>query len=87
MKHIQAEVEILRIWPLLTACSGSLFVAARTRTVNGCLALAPKPAHFASSRTRNSFACVGAGISPISSSSNVPASASSKQPMRLWPRP
>ena len=35
-----------------------------------------------SSSTRKSFACVGAGISPISSSSSVPASASSKQPMR-----
>src|SRR5256885_8718514 len=71
-----------RNWPLLTACSGSLLVAAITRTSTGVSLLLPSRRTLRSSNTRNSFACVGAGISPISSSSSVPESASSKHPMR-----
>jgi len=64
------------------ACSGFLFVAARTRTSIGVSTLLPRRLTLRSSSTRSNFACVGAGISPISSRSSVPPSASSKQPMR-----
>src|SRR6266849_3943497 len=55
-------------------------VAASTRTSTVVSTLLPKRRSLWSSSTRSSLAWVFTGISPISSSSSVPSSASSKQP-------
>ncbi len=83
VKHVQPEIQIL---PHMTACNGLLLDLCWSRRSRArppafplccpAAALCGLPARAAT------FACVGAGISPISSSSSVPPSASSKQPMR-----
>ena len=52
----------------------------RTFTRTGCEP--PTRSNSCSCRTRSSFGCISGGISPTSSSSNVPPSASSNAPTR-----
>src|SRR6266446_3434059 len=82
VKNIEAIERSLRNSPWATASSGTLLVAARTRTSTVVSTLLPSRRSLLSSSTRSSLACVATGISPISSSSRVPPSASSKHPVR-----
>jgi len=81
----------IKIWRKCALETGLLriFVGGRrpTRTSTGVSPAATSIRTLRSSSTRNSFACVGAGISPSHPSSSVPPSASSKQPMALSAAP
>ena len=63
----------------MASCTGRL-VAANTRTSTEISLDPPSRRTLPSCNTRSNFACIGIGISPISSSNRVPWSACSKQP-------
>ena len=65
---------------LCTASTGSMLVAAITRTSTDCSVRPPRRRNLRSCSTRSSLTCVAGVISPISSRNSVPRSASSKQP-------
>ena len=82
VEDVQAEVEVLAKLAAGHGLLGILVGGGEHAHVHGRFGLLPRRRTLRSSSTRSSLACVGGGISPISSRSSVPPSASSKQPMR-----
>ena len=82
VEYIEAIVEIVAQLATGDGILGNLVGGGEDADIHSGLGFAAQPAELWSSRTRSSLAWVAIGISPTSSRSRVPLSASSKQPVR-----
>ncbi|HVB81563.1 MAG TPA: hypothetical protein VNE82_16655 [Candidatus Binataceae bacterium] len=84
-RDIEAVEQILRNRPRRTASSGSMLVAAMSRTSTGVRLRAPTRTTSRSCSTRSSLTCSDNGRSPTSSRKMLPPFATSNHlPARRW---